>query len=203
MSTRFFGMLVACVFALATTTANADTPCGCGQVVAPCGDCYGSSVVNPYSAGGMVYDGMSGGISYGGGVAVDGGAGIVSGGIVDGGAIVGGGEVFGGAGVAGGVVGGGGCCGQSVRYETRTIYQSQMTTQMRTVTRTRMRTETRTQNYTVNVQVPVQQTQNYTVMVSEPRTRTESYTVSVPYTCLLYTSPSPRDKRQSRMPSSA
>ena len=24
-----------------------------------------------------------------------------------------------------------------------------------------------------------------------------------PYTCLLYTSPSPRDKRQSRMPSSA
>ena len=25
----------------------------------------------------------------------------------------------------------------------------------------------------------------------------------VPYTCLLYTSPSPRDKRQSRMPSSA
>ena len=26
---------------------------------------------------------------------------------------------------------------------------------------------------------------------------------SRPYTCLLYTSPSPRDKRQSRMPSSA
>ena len=25
----------------------------------------------------------------------------------------------------------------------------------------------------------------------------------IPYTCLLYTSPSPRDKRQSRMPSSA
>ena len=25
----------------------------------------------------------------------------------------------------------------------------------------------------------------------------------VPYNCLLYTSPSPRDKRQSRMPSSA
>ena len=156
MSKRFFGMLVACVVAFASTAANADTPCGCGQVVAPCGDCYGSSVVDPYSAGGIVYDGMSGGISYGGGVAVDGGAGF-AGGIVDGGAIVGGGEVIGSAGA---IAGGGGCCGQSVRYETRTIYQSQMTTQMRTVTRTRMRTETRTQNYT----------------------------------CLLYTSPSPRDR---------
>ena len=30
----------------------------------------------------------------------------------------------------------------------------------------------------------------------------ESYTPST-YVCLLYTSPSPRDKRQSRMPSSA
>ena len=29
------------------------------------------------------------------------------------------------------------------------------------------------------------------------------YMMSLPYTCLLYTSPSPRDKRQSRMPSSA
>ena len=28
-------------------------------------------------------------------------------------------------------------------------------------------------------------------------------TISKPYDCLLYTSPSPRDKRQSRMPSSA
>ena len=27
--------------------------------------------------------------------------------------------------------------------------------------------------------------------------------VDISYTCLLYTSPSPRDKRQSRMPSSA
>ena len=27
--------------------------------------------------------------------------------------------------------------------------------------------------------------------------------ISIPYDCLLYTSPSPRDKRQSRMPSSA
>ena len=132
MSKRFFGMLVACVVAtFASTTANADTPCGCGQVVAPCGDCYGSSVVDPYSAGGMVYDGMSGGISYGGGVVVDGGAGM-AGGIVGGGAIVGGGEVIGSAGgavvggivdggIGGGVVGGG-CCGQSIRYETRTIY---------------------------------------------------------------------------------
>ena len=29
------------------------------------------------------------------------------------------------------------------------------------------------------------------------------YGASSPYPCLLYTSPSPRDKRQSRMPSSA
>ena len=34
-----------------------------------------------------------------------------------------------------------------------------------------------------------------------PRTATVSFTVGVD--CLLYTSPSPRDKRQSRMPSSA
>ena len=27
--------------------------------------------------------------------------------------------------------------------------------------------------------------------------------IGIPHTCLLYTSPSPRDKRQSRMPSSA
>ena len=31
----------------------------------------------------------------------------------------------------------------------------------------------------------------------------DSYGISVAYSCLLYTSPSPRDKRQSRMPSSA
>ena len=31
----------------------------------------------------------------------------------------------------------------------------------------------------------------------------DMYTVSDKYPCLLYTSPSPRDKRQSRMPSSA
>ena len=31
----------------------------------------------------------------------------------------------------------------------------------------------------------------------------KDYTVTHPSTCLLYTSPSPRDKRQSRMPSSA
>ena len=29
------------------------------------------------------------------------------------------------------------------------------------------------------------------------------FLMSMPYICLLYTSPSPRDKRQSRMPSSA
>ena len=31
----------------------------------------------------------------------------------------------------------------------------------------------------------------------------EQLGVDIPYICLLYTSPSPRDKRQSRMPSSA
>ncbi len=72
------------------------------------------------------------------------------------------------------MVDGGACCGQSVRYETRTIYENQMTTQMRTVTRTRMRTETRTREYTENVSVPTTQTQSYTVMVPETRSRTES-----------------------------
>ena len=51
MSQRLLGMLVAVCFAVATPFANADTPCGCGQVAAPCGDCYGSSVVDPYAGG--------------------------------------------------------------------------------------------------------------------------------------------------------
>ena len=38
---------------------------------------------------------------------------------------------------------------------------------------------------------------------TEERLEEHTYTACVPYTCLLYTSPSPRDKRQSRMPSSA
>lgn len=133
MSKRFFGMLVASCFAFASTVANADTPCGCGQVAAPCGDCYGSSVVSPFSTGGIVTDGSLSGVSYDGGVIADGGAGFAAGGVVSQGAIVGGGEVIGAA--------SGGCCGSSVRYETRTIYQSQMTTQLRTVTRTRMRVQ--------------------------------------------------------------
>ena len=169
MSQRLLGMLVAVMFAVATPiAANAGTQCGCGQVASPCGDCYGSSVVDPYSTGGVIQGGSIGG-------------GIVSGGFVDGGSFSGGSGTVGGGIVSGGVVDGGlglgsaGAisagsslgCGQSVRYETRTIYESQMTTQMRTVTRTRMRTETRTRNYTVNVQVPTTQTQNYTVMVPE------------------------------------
>ena len=36
-----------------------------------------------------------------------------------------------------------------------------------------------------------------------PEFELEIILVQVPYPCLLYTSPSPRDKRQSRMPSSA
>ena len=147
MSQRLLGMLVAVMFAVATPyAANAGTQCGCGQVASPCGDCYGSSVVDPYSTGGIIQGGsIGGGIVSGGfvdGGFVGGGSGTVSGGIVDGGfaggGIVGGGIVDGGSiggGIVGGeVIGGGGCCGQSVRYETRTIYESQMTTQMRTVT---------------------------------------------------------------------
>ena len=41
--------------------------------------------------------------------------------------------------------------------------------------------------------------ETYELAVREP----ELASATSPYTCLLYTSPSPRDKRQSRMPSSA
>ena len=88
MSQRLLGMLVAVVFAVATPiAANAGTQCGCGQVASPCGDCYGSSVVDPYSTGGVIQGGSIGGGIVSGGF-VDGGSiggGIVSGGIVDGG----------------------------------------------------------------------------------------------------------------------
>ena len=42
-------------------------------------------------------------------------------------------------------------------------------------------------------------------LVTEPytATKTVSYVVKEPYICLLYTSPSPRDRSLSRMPSSA
>ena len=93
MSQRLLGMLVALMFAVATPiAANAGTQCGCGQVASPCGDCYGSSVVDPYSTGGFYQGGSIGG-------------GMVSGGFVDGG-MVGGGMVNGGM-VGGGIVGGG------------------------------------------------------------------------------------------------
>ena len=148
MSQRMLGMLVAAAFAIATPFANAGTQCGCGQVASPCSDCYGSSVVDPYSTGGIVQGGVVSGGFVSGGVINNG---IVSGGIVGGGVdgIVSGGIV--GGGVAGGIVGGGGCCGSTVQYQSRTVYESQMQTQMRTVTRTRMRTETRTREYTVNL----------------------------------------------------
>ena len=120
MSQRLLGMLVAVMFAVATPiAANAGTQCGCGQVASPCGDCYGSSVVDPYSTGGVIQGGSIGG-------------GIVSGGIVDGGAYGGGSGTVSGGIVSGGVVGGlgGGAglsagshvgCGQSVRYETLSL----------------------------------------------------------------------------------
>jgi len=74
MSQRMLGMLVAVCFAVATPYANAGTQCGCGQVASPCGDCYGSSVVDP-SAGGVIIDGgLSGG--------------VIESGVVDGGVVV-------------------------------------------------------------------------------------------------------------------
>ena len=41
------------------------------------------------------------------------------------------------------------------------------------------------------------------IVIGEDISATILVAETVPYTCLLYTSPSPRDKRQSRMPSSA
>ena len=57
MSQRILGVLAAACFAIAAPIANADTPCGCGQVVSPMGAVYGGSVVDPYNAGGVVYGG--------------------------------------------------------------------------------------------------------------------------------------------------
>ena len=105
MSQRLLGMLVAVMFAVATPYANAGTQCGCGQVASPCGDCYGSSVVDPYSTGGFYQGGIVNGGMASGGI-VDGGmisGGIVSGGVVDGGMIGGSGSVNGGI-VSGGIV---------------------------------------------------------------------------------------------------
>ena len=121
MSQRMLGMLAAAVFAIATPYANAGTQCGCGQVASPCSDCYGSSVVDPYSTGGIVQGGVVSGGIVGGGI-ID--SGIATGGIVGGGVVDGS--------VAGAIVGGGGCCGSTVQYQSRTVYESQMQTQMRT-----------------------------------------------------------------------
>ena len=54
----------------------------------------------------------------------------------------------------------------------------------------------------------IQNTQKITkamemVAASKMRRAQERMNQARPYACLLYTSPSPRDKRQSRMPSSA
>ena len=168
MSQRILGVLAAACFAIAAPIANADTPCGCGQVVSPMGAVYGGSVVDPYNAGGVVY---GGGQIMGGQIMGD----QIGGQIIDGSV---------GQGTIGSVIGSGGCCGSTIQYQTRTVYENQSATEMRTVTRTRYRTETRTQEYTVNVQVPTTQQQSYTVMVQVP-VQSEH--------CLLYTSPSPRD----------
>ena len=88
MSQRILGVIAIVCFAVAPF-ANADTPCGCGQVVSPCGSAYGGSVIDPYNAGGVVYGGgaiMGGQIMGGsvtGGQIIDGSA--MGGQIIDGG----------------------------------------------------------------------------------------------------------------------
>ena len=44
---------------------------------------------------------------------------------------------------------------------------------------------------------------SYELMERLPASGVDIIELGLPFTCLLYTSPSPRDKRQSRMPSSA
>ena len=118
MSRSFLCAVAVCCLVFATSTANANYPCGCGQVASPCGDCYQGSVVDA-GCGGCGY--MGGGIAYG-----YGNAGYLQG--------------AGGVGYNGGFSDGCGC-GTQIQYTTQT--------------------------------------------------------------CLLYTSPSPRDRTRSRMPSSA
>ena len=69
------------------------------------------------------------------------------------------------------------------------------------------KTEYIEKDVTEYVEFPVHKDVTYTEMVPEFRTRieykTEERKVPVFTTCLLYTSPSPRDQRGSRMPSSA
>ena len=95
----------------------------------------------------------------------------------------------------------------SSRSSAKSFFRTEART--RSVPVTRMRTETRTRNIngrfeTYQVQVPYteQVTQNYTVNVPYSNGYSSSI-ISDDRNCLLYTSPSPRDKRQSRMPSSA
>ena len=117
-------------------------------------------------------------------------------------------------------------CGCCVECVTQTIYVPCWYTVYRTVNDTRYRQETRyrKETYYRNKYEQVPQELSYTINIRQQREdeyvtmRKETYQVSVeqPYmvtvpvqkekqftTCLLYTSPSPRDKRQSRMPSSA
>ena len=49
----------------------------------------------------------------------------------------------------------------------------------------------------------IQVFENWRILTARPSTAEESKVKHELYGCLLYTSPSPRDKRQSRMPSSA
>ena len=74
--------------------------------------------------------------------------------------------------------------------------RTRLETRTRSVPVTRIRTETRTRNINGRIET-------YQVSVPYTENVVQNYTVNVPYVCLLYTSPSPRDGLLSRMPSSA
>ena len=78
MSQRLLGIVVAGVVALASPFAIAGTQCGCGQVTAPCADCYGGSVVSGLGTSTAYQGGVVEGSAIGG-VAI---SGVVDGGIV-------------------------------------------------------------------------------------------------------------------------
>ena len=62
--------------------------------------------------------------------------------------------------------------------------------------------------FTVKANAPTKKKEEWDIAAIKERMRGKTIVFCLPgrgcsYTCLLYTSPSPRDKRQSRMPSSA
>ena len=55
----------------------------------------------------------------------------------------------------------------------------------------------------VIINIPSSKVRVPMVVIAIPMEKRKNYLTTVNYTCLLYTSPSPRDQRGSRMPSSA